>query len=69
MIPQPTADIIVSYALEGADAGNFEISAPADDGTGGAVLTIDTTGDDAHTPDYEKQSSYSITIVATSGVW
>ena len=31
-------------------------------------MTIDTTGDDAHTPDYEKQSSYSITIVAISGV-
>ena len=56
-----SAEAIASYGLEGADAGNFEIS------TAG-VLTIDTTGDDAHTPDYEKQSSYSITIVAISGV-
>ena len=56
-----TVEPVASYTLEGADAGNFEISPSG-------VLTIDTTGDDAHTPNYEKQSSYSITIVAISGV-
>ena len=46
----------VTYDLAGADEAKFSIS------TAGA-LTVATD----HTPDFEKQSSYSITIVATSG--
>ena len=63
-----TPEAVVSYALEGADAGNFEIGNDATDTGTFGQLTIDTTGDDAHTPDYEEQDEYSITIVATSGV-
>ena len=46
------------YALEGADKDKFGISDTA-------VLTVG--GDDDHEPDYEKQTSYSITIVVNSG--
>ena len=60
-------EAIAEYKVEGADAKHFSITPPADDGTGGAVLSINATGDNAHTPNYEKQSSYSITIVAISG--
>ena len=45
-----------AYSLEGADKDSFRIS---DDG----LLSVAAS----HTPDYEKQSSYSITIVARSG--
>ena len=46
--------------MEGADGKYFSI-------TSAGVLSIKTTGDDAHTPNYEKQSSYSITVVAIGG--
>ena len=49
----PSAD---AYAVEGADKGSFEISDTGD-------LTIKST----HTPDFEKQDSYSITITAIGG--
>ena len=53
-----------TYSLEGADKAKFDIS---DEG----VLKVCTTAlcgaDKNHDPNYEKQSSYSITIVATSG--
>ena len=58
------AEAIASYAVDGADAKYFSI-----DNSG--VLTIDADqdndGTDDYEPNYEKQSSYSITIVATSG--
>ncbi len=66
-----TADAIVSYAVEGADAKYFNIGTDATDTTTFGVLTIDPTVDGTTTgymPNYEEQSSYSITIVATSGV-
>ena len=55
-----------TLTLEGADAKYFEIT---DDG---ALTIVDndtaTEGvDESHTPNYETKSSYSITIVATSG--
>ena len=43
----------------GADAKYFTIT------NGGELAFV--TGDEAHTPNFEKKSSYSITIVATSG--
>ena len=70
-MPIPQLNAIVSYELEGADAKYFTIGNDATDtGTFGA-LSIDTDqdndGTDEYMPDFEKQSSYSITIVATSG--
>ena len=62
-----TADAIVSYTLEGADAKHFSIGNDVSTAATFGVLTINDTGDNAHMPNYEKQSSYSITIVATSG--
>ena len=53
-----TATGSITYGLDGADKDKFGID------TSG-VLTIG--GADSHTPDYEKQSSYSITIVVSSG--
>ncbi len=52
----------VSYSVEGADAKYFSIS-------DAGVLTIDhdqnNDGTNDYAPDFERQSSYSITIVAT----
>ena len=66
-----TADAIVSYALEGADAKYFSIGNDSTEASTFGVLTIDTDqdndGTDDYKPDYEKQDTYSITIVATSG--
>ena len=45
-----------AYSLDGADRDSFNIS-----NTGALSVA------DAHTPDYEEQSSYSITIVGRSG--
>ena len=45
-----------AYSLDGSDRESFSIS-----NTGALSVA------DAHTPDYEEQSSYSITIVARSG--
>ena len=53
-----------TYTLEGADKDKFNISASGN-------LTVCTEGlcgtGKAHDPNYEKQDSYSITVVATSG--
>ena len=66
-----SAEAVVSYELEGADAKYFTIDNVSTSGTFGQ-LSIDTDqdndGTDDYEPNYEKQSSYSITIVATSGV-
>ena len=61
----PDADeTTVTYDLEGADEAKFNIS------TSGALAVCTEalcgTGN-AHDPDFEEQSSYSITVVATSG--
>ena len=65
------ADAIVSYELEGADAKYFTIGNDPDTAGTFGELSIDTDqdndGTDDYMPDFEKQSSYSITIVATSG--
>ena len=54
----------VTYALEGADKAKFNISSSG----ALAVCTVVLCGDgNNHDPDFETQSSYSITIVATSG--
>ena len=55
---EDATETAVTYTVEGADQKYFN-EAP---GGNLAFLT-----DDDHTPDYEKKSSYSITIVATSG--
>ena len=55
MDPDAT-ETTVTYSLGGADKDKFAISTAA-------VLTVATD----HTTDYEKQNSYSITLVATSG--
>ena len=65
-----TADAVVSYAVEGADAKYFNIGTDPTDTTNFGVLSIDGTVDGTTTgymPNYEKQSEYSITIVAISG--
>ena len=49
----------VTYALAGADKDSFSI---VEEDTGAGTLTVATT----HTVDYETQSTYSITIIATS---
>ena len=71
-IVDDSAEAVVSYAVEGADAKYFSIGNDSTNtGTFGA-LSIDTDqdndGTDEYMPNYEKQSSYSITIVAISGV-
>ena len=53
-----TATGSIELTLEGADATKFGINATGE-------LTVG--GTDAHVPNYEKQNSYSITIVASSG--
>ena len=59
-IPTPaTAFGSIEYDLEGADKDKFGITSDV------AVLTVG--GADEHDPNYEKQSSYSITIVVSSG--
>ena len=60
------ADAVAEYDVEGADAKYFNITDDPDI-TDAGILTIVTAGANAHTPDYEKQSSYSITIVAIGG--
>ncbi len=64
---EDTADTAVSYAVEGADAKYFAFVNPSS-----PVLTIDADQDNDGTndylPNYEKQSSYSITIAATGGI-
>ena len=50
----PTSPDTFVYDLEGADEGKFGIDAAG-------VLTVAAD----HTPDHEKQPSYSITITAT----
>ena len=54
-------DDTVDLTIEGPDKDKFTLSGSGGDGRG---LAFVTTGDNAHTPDYEKQSEYSITIVA-----
>ena len=58
----------VTYALEGADAEYFMLG----ETDGALALRPDDTDtadvDEAHRPNYEEKSSYSITIVAMSGV-
>ena len=49
----------IAYALEGADKDKFGLDSTD------AELTVG--GDDGHDPNYEKQKSYSITIVVSSG--
>ena len=50
----------VELTIEGPDKDKFTLS-----GTGGTGRELQfVTGDDAHTPDYETQKEYSITIVA-----
>ena len=60
VVDEDAADVVPqtgAYSLEGADRDSFSISSTGE-------LSIA----DAHTPDFEKQSQYSITIVGRSGV-
>ena len=54
-----------ALTLSGSDAKYFEITDPGE--LTFVVDVGDTDADEGHTPNFEKQSSYAITIVASSG--